>query len=234
MKKIGYTIIVSLLIWSCGGGGGNDTPPPPPPVQNTAPTIPSLVYPTDNLLCIDNTQTFQWNASTDAEGNAITYNIQVATDLNFTQIIHDLNESTTSRTISMEKGTAYYWRVKATDSKSASSNYSTIFNLYTEGEGISNYVPFSPELVSPQLNATETGGSTVTLEWNASDVDNDPLTFDVYVDTVNPPTNLQATDISPATLDFVTSASAEYFWKVVVKDGKGGQTTGQIWTFKTD
>ncbi|MBE0423600.1 MAG: hypothetical protein IBX66_06635, partial [Lutibacter sp.] len=29
-------------------------------------------------------------------------------------------------------------------------------------------------------------------------------------------------------------ASTKYYWKVVVKDGKGGQTMGQVWSFTTD
>ena len=233
MKKIVYTVLLSTLLWSCGGGG-SDTPPPPPPAQNTAPTVPTLVSPTNGQFCIDNTQTFQWNAATDAEGNAITYQIQVATDQGFTQIAFDQTASTTSRTLSLDKGTQYYWRVKATDSKGASSNYSSSFNLYTEGEGISNYLPFAPELVNPLLNATESGGNDVTLQWTASDVDNDQLTFDVYFDTIDPPVNLQSQDLATNELTVPTTTSTDYYWKVVVKDGKGGITTGQVWSFKTD
>ncbi|NNJ58844.1 MAG: fibronectin type III, partial [Lutibacter sp.] len=30
------------------------------------------------------------------------------------------------------------------------------------------------------------------------------------------------------------SASTSYYWNVVVKDGQGGQTIGQVWSFTTD
>ena len=70
----------------------------------------------------------------------------------------------------LEKGKAYYWRVKATDSKNAGSKYSATYSFYTEGVALSNYVPFSPQLVRPVLNSTITS-TTATLEWTASDAD---------------------------------------------------------------
>jgi len=30
------------------------------------------------------------------------------------------------------------------------------------------------------------------------------------------------------------SSSTKYYWKVTVKDNKGGQTIGQVWSFTTD
>ena len=233
MKKYIYIITLSTLIWSCGGSGGGDTPPPPPP-ENKAPSTPTLVYPTNNLLCINNVLDFNWNAATDPEGDAITYQVQVATDANFTQIVHTVTETSTVRTLSLEKGIAYYWRVKATDSKNLSSSYSSTNQFYTEGNGVSNYLPFSPVLVSPTLNTTETG-TTTTLQWTASDVDtSDVLTYDVYFDTVNPPVAIASSNLTTNTLDVSLTASTTYYWKVVVKDDKGGQTIGQIWSFVTD
>ena len=70
----------------------------------------------------------------------------------------------------------------------------------------------------PALNSQT--ATTVTLQWTASDADtSDILTYDVYFGTENQPT-------------IVTSAT--YYWKIVVKDNKGGQTIGQVWIFTTD
>ncbi|KUO67051.1 MAG: hypothetical protein APF83_03670 [Lutibacter sp. BRH_c52] len=221
---------MSFGLTSCGGGG-DDTPPTP---VNTAPTVPTLASPTNNLLCIDNVVNFTWNASTDAEGGTITYEIQVAKNNLFSPVSHTQTSTTTSKSITLEKGIAYYWRVKATDNKNASSNYSATFNLYTEGLGITNHLPFSPVLVSPALNSVQTT-ATVNLQWTASDVDtSDILTYDVYFGTVNPPTALVSLNQSASSLNRNVSASTKYYWKVVVKDGKGGQTIGQVWSFTTD
>lgn len=238
MKRLIYILaLISFGLSSCGGGGGGDDPAPTPtptPATNIAPSIPTLVYPTNNLLCIDNQLNFQWNAATDPENDAITYQIQVATDNTFTQIKDTQAVSATSRTISLEKGIAYYWRVKATDSKSASSSYSTVFNFYTEGDGQTNHLPFSPELVSPTLNEV-VKTTTATLQWNGSDTDTtDNLTYDVYFDTINPPTTVVSSNQTTASFDVNLSATTDYYWKIVVKDGKGGEAIGQIWNFKTD
>ena len=234
MKKSLYILVFSTIVWSCGGGGGDTPTPPPPAPVNNAPSVPTLVYPTNNLLCIDNVLDFDWNASSDPDGDSITYQVQVATDSGFTQLIHTVTETGTLRTLSLEKGIAYYWRVKATDSKSLSSNYSATNQFYTEGDGISNHLPFTPVLVAPSLNAIETG-ATATLSWTADDVDTgDSLTFDVYFGTDNPPASTVATDQGATTLDVNLAVSTNYFWKVVVKDGQGGETIGQVWNFKTD
>ena len=231
MKKFIYIAAISFSLGACGGGGDDPTPPP---VVNSAPTVPTLTYPTNNLLCIDNVLNFQWNASTDSQGDPINYHIEVSKNTQFSPLTHNVTSTTTSKSITLEKGIAYYWRVKATDNKNASSNYSTTFSFYTEGVGITNHLPFSPVLVSPALNSVQTGTS-VTLQWTASDVDaNNTLTYDVYFGTANPPTIVTSANQSASTLTKTVAASTTYYWKVVVKDGKGGQTIGQVWSFTTD
>lgn len=234
MKKLLYIITISTVLWSCGGSGGGDTPPPPPPVNN-APAVPTLVYPTNNLLCIDNVLDFDWNASTDPDGDSVTYQVQIATDSGFSQLVHSVTESSTLRTLSLEKGIAYYWRVRATDSKGLSSSYSSTNQFYTEGEGISNHLPFSPIVVSPELNSV-VSTSTATLQWTADDVDtSDILTFDVYLGTDESNLPIESSDQTATNFETATlTASTTYYWKVVVKDGQGGQTVGQIWNFTTD
>jgi hypothetical protein len=229
MRNLLYIIALSIGLWSCGGDE--------PTHVNTVPTTPTLVSPANNSLCIDdNVVNFQWNTSTDSEGDAITYQIQVAKDNLFSQIAHTLTSTTTSQSISLEKGIAYYWRVKATDNKSASSNYSATFSFYTEGEGIINHLPFSPVLVSPALDEVVNGTTpTIALQWTAIDVDtNDTLTYDVYFGIANPPTIVTSENQSASTLNQSISPSTTYYWKVTVKDSQGGQTIGQVWSFTTD
>lgn len=231
MKNIFYIVLIGVILYSCDGS--KEDGPSPQPINNK-PTIPTLSTPTNNLLCIDSVVTFHWNASTDPDGDAITYQIQVAKDTQFSQIAHTLTGSGTSQSISLEKGTAYYWRVKATDSISSSSEYSTTYQFYTEGEGNSNHLPFSPILIKPDLSSV-IQTATTTLEWTASDVDtSDSLTFDVYFGTVNPPTTKIGDNQTEKKLDVNLDASKNYYWKVVVKDNNGGETIGQIWNFKTD
>ena len=109
-----------------------------------------------------------------------------------------------------------------------------MYSFYTEGDGESNHLPFLPELLKPNLHETVQQVSTI-IEWTASDVDtNDTLTFDIYFDTVNPPMFIKSENQSETTLQVELTSSTNYYWKVVVKDDKGGQTFGQVWSFKTD
>ena len=232
MKKYLYLILFSSLGWSCGGGG-DDTPPP---TVNNAPTIPTLALPTDGFPCIDNVLNFQWNASTDPDGGTITYQIQVAINAQFSSpLTHDVTVTATNRTLTLEKGITYYWRVKAIDNKNLSSAYSTTFSFYTEPVATSNNLPDTPVLVTPVLNSVATGVD-VDLQWTGNDKDvSDTLTYDIYFDTVNPPvTMVGGGNQSTTTLNVPLSPLTDYYWKVVVKDNKGGQTIGQVWNFKTD
>ena len=238
MKKylfIPLVVLTSISLTFCGGSGGGDDPPPTPqPPVNKAPSATSQSEPTNNLLCIDNDISFKWSASTDPDGDTVSYEIQIATDNQITQNVQNFTSTTTSTSISLDRGVAYYWRIRAKDSKGATSSYSSIFNFYTEGDGVSNHLPFSPSIVTPNLNEV-IQTTTTTLQWDASDVDtSDTLTFDVYFDTVNPPTTIVSENQTTKTFDTSLESAKTYYWKVVVKDDKGGITIGQVWSFKTD
>ncbi len=59
-------------------------------------------------------------------------------------------------------------------------------------------------------------------------------TYDVYLDTSNPPTTLLASDLNECSFSCSgLDANTNYFWQVVAKTDSG-QTTGPVWSFKTD
>ena len=218
-----------FILCSCGGSDDETT------IEdiNEAPTVPILVYPSNNLLCIENGIDFQWNASTDVNEDIIDYTIQVSTDSQFNSIDFTENVPLTSQFFTLSKGVVYYWRVKATDINNASSDYSLVNSFITEGDGVSNHLPFPPELINPALSSVVNDGSVV-LEWSASDVDEDPLTFDIYLGTENPPTNIISENQTDIFLNVSTISQTIYYWKVVVKDNNGAQTIGQTWSFSTN
>ena len=234
MRKIIYLASIALLFISCGGGG-SDGPTPTPEPTNTAPTVPTLVVPATSSLCINNIVAFEWSASTDTENNPIVYQLQIATDNQFGQIVSTSEISSRTHSVTLDKGKAYYWRVKATDSKNASSAYSGTFSFYTEGNAVANHLPFLPEVIQPELNTTITG-TTAILKWFASDADAaDVLTYDVYLGTANPPTIKVSENRATSIFEAVSlQAATQYYWRIVVKDNKGGETRGQVWNFRTN
>ena len=230
-KSYLYLTLVVLILISCSKGEGEVGVQPP--VENTAPSIPSQVYPLNNTVCINNNIVFEWNTSTDAEGNRITYSLEIAENSSFSPILFTETSFGQSKLISLTKGKAYYWRIKAVDSRAAESAYSSVSQFLTEGDGVSNHIPFAPSLVAPALNA-EIDGTSTTLSWSASDVDGDTLTYDVYLDTNSDPTTLVSEDQSATTFEATNlSATSTYYFKVVVKDGNGGASIGQVWSFTT-
>jgi hypothetical protein len=230
MRKILLTTFIGLLLSSCGGGS-DDNSDELIDIENTAPSVPSLVAPVNNLLCIDNAVAFQWNASSDPDSDMVTYQIEISKDNQFAQIAYTNSSNTASKTVSLEKGVRYYWRVKAIDSKNLSSNYSAVFQFYTEGVGLTNHLPFAPSLVTPALSSV-VGTNSVILEWIASDVDvSDVLTYNVYFGTTNPPTTKVSSNQSLKTYTQSVNSAGTYYWSVEVIDNKGGVTKGQVWNF---
>lgn len=230
MKKL-LTLYIALLLISCSGGGGDE--PTPPPAENKAPSIPTLTNPTNGLLCISNTVDFTWTSSTDPEGDLINYEIMVAKDPGFSQIVSQKQVQTLTTSVTLEKGVAYYWKIRAIDAKSKASEFTGVWNFLTEGVGVVNYVPFVASLVKPTLNSTVTGTSVV-LEWNASDVDvNDILTYDIFFGTTTTPPNIVTSHTSKNYTRTGLLPNTTYYWRIDVKDGKGGKSTGQLWSFKT-
>ncbi len=226
MKHFIYYTIIGFLFISCSSGGDDST--------DTAPIAPTLIAPVNNILCLDNSVNFQWNIPVDKNNNNTSYQIQIAKDSQFSQIVKTAEGTSNSQTITLEKNTAYYWRIKTTDSQTSLSTYSSTFKFYTSGEAVINHLPFLPELMLPTANAV-LNTTTAKLSWTAVDVDaTDILTYDVYFGTANPPTSKISENLAVTTIDITLNPSTEYYWKVVVKDNKGGETTGQTWKFKTN
>lgn len=215
---------------SCGGGskGGGEKPS-----SSNPPSVPGLIYPQSNMLCINNVVTFNWKASEDPEGDAIKYEIQVAESSSFSTVLHTETLTGVSRTFSLNKGQIYYWRVKAIDATNAASNFTNVYQFYTEGEGVTNYIPFLPSVVRPSLNEI-VSTQTVTLEWLASDVDtNDTLVYDIYFGEVsNPP--LVVSGHTTKSYSTTVNSSKTYYWRIEVKDNSGAKSIGKTWVFKTD
>ena len=120
MKKYIYITIVAILSVACG----EDT------LTNKAPTTPNLSYPTDNLICLEKQVNVRWDEASDENGDAITYNLEVATDPEFAQMVYEYSGSGTLQTLVLENEIAYYWRVQATDGQEV-SEYSPIFQFYS-------------------------------------------------------------------------------------------------------
>ncbi|WP_299115521.1 hypothetical protein [uncultured Winogradskyella sp.] len=225
--KLITAIFSVLLLVACGGS--DDGPPP-----NSAPTqVSQVVFPTSNLLCTDNTITFQWNASTDADGDSIRYRIIIATDRDLNNVVENRVVTTNSVTITLQQGVAYYWSITAIDDSGNEANPSTTLAFFTSGPGISNYAPFTAALNAPADESNVSAG-TVNLSWTGGDTDTgDTLVFDVYFGLAMDPPLLES-GLSIENTNVTTTSGNTYYWRVDTIDDSGVKTIGQIWVFDTN
>ena len=233
-NKINLYIALFSIVFiaaSCSSGGGDDSPAAPP---NSAPTaVSQLTFPTSDLLCIDNNVAFQWGAVTDADGDPISYKLVVATDRPLTQIVEDRTVSSSSVTISLNRGVAYYWNVTAIDNQGGESDSSNTSAFYTEGDGVSNYAPFTAAIGIP-TNQESVPAGTVNLNWTGGDADvGDTLTYEVFFGEETDPPLLQA-DVTAANFDVTATTGLTYYWKINTTDNHGIKTIGQIWSFSVN
>ncbi len=124
--------------------------------------------------------------------------------------------------------TTYYWRVVVRD----------VLGLETGGDTwrfstrALNSPPTAPRLPIPADGASDRPVQ-LTLEWTATDIDYDPLTYDVYFGASPGPPLVAAgrefADYTPAMLSFATT----YHWRVVARDPHGHETSGPEWSFTT-
>lgn len=231
MKKILYILVFSIINASCSSDSSNGSEL----TVDSRPSIPQLTFPSQDQLCITNTLNFTWDASTNEDGSSVIYVFEIAKDNLFSNTIKSEVITSLSKIVTLEKGFAYYWRVKAKSSKNIESEYSTISQFYTEEIPQSNHLPFAPELINPKLNQTINDESTTILEWKASDVDKDPLKYDLYFgkDKDNLTLLIENSDDTSFQVNLDTSETT-YYWKVIVKDDNGGLINGQLWSFSTD
>lgn len=203
-----------------GNGGGN--------------TIAStLSAPANNTECLTGTEvsttqnkvTFQWNAS---EGSQ-SYLLYVK-DLNAQSTLQFNAATATTYDVTLTKGTPYSWYVGAKKADGTTVKSET-WKFYNAGTAIISHPPFPADAVAPIMSST-LNGPAITLKWTSSDVDNDIITNEVYMDNnTNPTTLLNST--AQQQLDNVSVTSARtYYWKVITKDAAGNATTSPVYQFK--
>ncbi|GGD14595.1 hypothetical protein [Hyunsoonleella pacifica] len=239
MKKLSTYILVGVIIcgfhFSCSSGGGGDddmSSPDPDPIAIDPPSAAALVFPEQNSECTtgsnltstESTIVFNWNDAS----NATSYQLFVK-NLN-TQNTQNYTSNVSEKSVTIMRGTPYSWYVISKNSSTETAQSPT-WKFYNAGEAVSSYAPFPAELISPALSETLDATTTsVVLEWNGADVENDIKEYDVFFGTENSPTNKEVTTNSTNTSVSVSSGNT-YYWKIITYDEQNHNSESQVFQF---
>lgn len=131
----------------------------------------------------------------------------------------------TDTTVTLERGTLYYWFVSGLRGKEVIP--SEEWSFYTQGDAESDYVPY-PALI--QVNSV---GENVTISWVGKDEDTeDTLLYDVFLSSENPPKTpiLERTELTSYSESF--AAGTTYYVQVVTRDNANNISKSQIINFR--
>ena len=188
-----------------------------------------LLFPENNQACepgevLSDTLaklTLQWQGAKDADR----YSLSITDQASGATQRYD-NLTSTGQTVTITRAQAYSWQVTSYNQRANITQSSALHQFYLQGEGMVNYAPFAPSLLTPESGKSIEPGPT-TFTWQASDLDGDPLTYTLYVDTVDgkqtPPASQQNLSTPSAT---VTLEPAKvYYYRVVASDGKNNSSS---------
>ncbi len=235
-KKIFLLILLISFLTACSssssGGGTDDTPPPPV----ASPTASTLIFPEDDTECntgviVNDTQsnvTFEWNASE----NTDTYEISL-TNLN-TSNFSRATVSTNEITLLIDRGTPYEWFIISKANGTNDTATSQTWRFYNEGPGVENYAPFPAEAINPARGANIATTTSITLEWDASDVDDDITSYEVLFGIEATPSNSLGTTSEKSITNVTVSANTTYYWQVITTDSNRNTSNSEIFEFKVN
>lgn len=192
----------------------------------SAPSIPLLSLPTNNLVNVSTSPSLNWNASS----GATSYTLQVSTNNSFSNFVYNQSGLTTTNQIvtGFNFSTVYFWRVNATNSYGTSGWSTPIWSFTTAGPP-----PNPPTLSSPANGAIDVSTSPI-LAWNTSA---GASSYTLQVSTNSSFTNLvhNQSGITPTNQQLAgLSNLTKYYWRVSATSINGtSDWSTPAWTFTT-
>jgi parallel beta-helix repeat protein len=195
---------------------------------NNPPNLPSNPSPAQHATAVDVNADLSWIGGDSNRGDTVTYDIYFGTASN-PPLKKSGHMSTSYDPGVMSSTTTYYWKIVAKDTYGTSTigpvwDFTTIYM---------NHPPTTPFNPTPQ-KGTSSVNINQDLYWYCTDADGNPLTYDVYFGTTNPPTtkvssNQSGSTYHPGEMNY----SSEYYWQIVAWDNHGASSTGPLWSFTT-
>src|SRR5690606_17590568 len=106
----------------------------------------------------------------------------------------------------------------------------------SKDDGPGNLAPEKASLLTPTNQAKDIEINDIELRWKASnDPNDDQVTNDIYLDTVNPPVTVLKSGVYDVTLGLQEELKygTTYYWSVVAKDDSGAESDSEVAAFTT-
>lgn len=196
---------------------------------NRPPSIPASPSPSDGATNQSRHIDLAWSGGDPDPGDTVTYSLFMeAGDPNPDVLAASGLRQPQFDPGRLAPGTAYFWRVVASDGKTSTSGL--VWRFTTQA----NIPPGAPSAPTPAAGATNVR-SPVRMSWSGGgDQDEDPVTYDVRLGIANPPEERLADGLTETT---ATTGELRhrttYFWQVIARDSLGATTTGPVWSFTT-
>ncbi|WP_162097766.1 LamG-like jellyroll fold domain-containing protein, partial [Gillisia marina] len=181
---------------------------------------PLPVSPSNDAIEVSVNPTLSWTPLNGAD----TYEIQVATDMNFVNKIVDLNglSDISVQVSSLTNNRLYFWRIRGKNN-TGTGIWSDTWSFTT--------IPLAPVLLSPE-DLSINISVTPSLSWNTS-TGADTYTLEVAEDSsfntiIDTQSGLTGTSVIPVGLSYSTT----YYWRVFSVSA-GGSSESEIWSFTT-
>lgn len=203
---------------------------------NQSPKTFSVVSPAQDAKDISTTPKLVWKKTTDPEGDPITYEIFIS-DVDFElsitpAVAKGITDTSYTLTKPLKNSTTYKWKVVAHDDNGGTGQTAR-FSFTTEAASSASSPPSKPTYKAPANNSNSLFGET--LSWNASTVSGGgTVKYNVYWDTITPPTTRVASAISATTFDTKSlyENNKTYYWHIEAISGSD-TTKGDIWKYET-
>ena len=229
MKKAKNIILVFIIgiVISCSKDGSD-------PVPGIPPSSTTLIFPENNTECNEGTilsdisseVIFKWTVS----ANTDSYTLKIKNlDTNMTR---NINSNSNEFAVPILRGAPYSWSVISKSNSSSQTAESEVWKFYNAGLPKESHPPFPAEVISPK-SGSSIGSGTITLEWQGIDIDNDIASYEILLDTANPPITVVG-ETSNNTLNVTVSSGFIYYWKVITTDVVGNASNSEVFQFKVD
>ena len=228
MKKIFLIPVVLILAIACNSKDDNPRPTPP--------KVATLLFPekdetcTQGVIIDDNrsTITFEWEPNKGANNFTLTIRNLL------TNRIETYNSTENFKEVTLARNTPYSWFIIAINTNSGETTTSNLWKFYNAGEGVVSYPPFPAELLTPKSGSTAYSTTNIQFTWDASDVDNDIVQYELFLDTVNPPTKQLVSQLTSGTFTLSPLDPNVYYWYINTIDKSGNSTPSTIGEFRIE